>query len=73
MTIPTIDAAADLALAAATKERGRRRRVALLLWWPALALVIVLAEVFGWNGYEGLAALALLWGPLLVYSEWPRR
>lgn len=73
MTLPWVDAYADLALANATKERGRRRRIALLMWWPALAIVIVLAELFRWNGYEGLVALAMLWVPLLAYAEWPRR
>lgn len=72
MPLPTLDAYADLAVAGATKERGRRRRIAFLLWWPALALVIVLAEVFSGNGYEAIAGLALLWGALVAYSEWPR-
>lgn len=72
MPLPTIDASADLALANATAERGRRRRVALLLWWPSLALVTGLAEIFRLDGYEGRALLVLLWGALAAYSEWPR-
>lgn len=52
--------------------RAHRGRIAFLLWWPALALVIVLAEVFRWNGLAGIGALALLWGVLLVYVFWRR-
>ena len=72
MPLPNLETYADLALAGATKARGHRRRIALLLWWPALALVLVLAEIFHWNGVEGLALLAVLWGTLAAYSEWRR-
>ncbi len=69
MTLPAVDAYADLALAKATIDRGHRRRIAFLLWWPALALVIVLAEWLHWNGPAAIAAIAGLWGLLLLYSE----
>jgi hypothetical protein len=68
MTLPWVEAFADMALAGRT-DRGHRRRIAFLLWWPALALVIVLAELFHWNGLEGLAAVAVVWALLLLYSE----
>jgi len=69
MTLPWVDHYADLALARASGARGHRRRIAFLLWWPALALVIVLSEVLRWNGPVAIAAVAVLWGLLLLYSE----
>jgi hypothetical protein len=69
MTLPWVDHYADLALAKTSGERGHRRRIALMLWWPALAIVIVLAELLHWNGPVAIAALAGLWGLLLLYSE----
>jgi hypothetical protein len=69
MTLPAVDTYADLALAKAAGDRGHRRRIALLLWWPALALVIVLAEWLHWNAIEGILAAGGLWTLLAVYSE----
>jgi len=69
MTLPWIDHYADLALAKASGNRGHRRRIALMLWWPALAVVIVLAELLHWIGPVAIAALAGLWGLLVLYSE----
>ena len=69
MTLPTVDTYADLALAKATGDRGHRRRIALLLWWPALAVVIVLAELLHWTAIEGILAAGVLWTLLALYSE----
>jgi len=69
MTLPWVDHYADLALAQRSGARGHRRRIAFLLWWPALALVIVVSEVLHWSGPEAIAAIAGLWGLLLLYSE----
>ena len=69
MTLPAVDTYADLALAKGAGDRGHRRRIALLLWWPALALVIVLAEWLQWNAIEGILAAGGLWTLLAVYSE----
>ena len=68
MTLPWVDHYADLALARASGARGHRRRIAFLLWWPALALVIVLSEVLHWNGPEAIGAVAVLWGLLVLYA-----
>ena len=69
MTLPWVDHYTDLALAQRSGARGHLRRVAFLLWWPALALVIVGSEVLHWNGPQAIAAIAGLWGLLLLYSE----
>ena len=69
MTLPLVDHYADLALARRSGARGHRRRIAFLLWWPALALVIVLAELFHWTGFVAIAAVAVFWALLLLYSE----
>jgi hypothetical protein len=69
MTLPAVEAYEDLALAQRSGARGHRRRIAFLLRWPALALVIVLAELFHWSGFVAIPALAVLWALLLLYSE----
>jgi Flp pilus assembly protein TadB len=68
MTLPLVDHYADLALARASGARGHRRRIAFLLWWPALAVVIVLAELLHWNGPEAVGVLAVLWALLVLYA-----
>ena len=72
MTLPTVDEYADLALTKATGDRGHRRRIAMLLWWPALAVVIVLAEWLRLTAIEGILAAGVLWTLLAVYSEFRR-